>query len=137
MIKRTDIILGDRRGFRRSSDILKRRLTKIVLAVLVLSYLFWAAADFDEEIRRRQALVDISRIEKATRLFRADLGRCPDDIEELFTPPSKRRYLERCIDPWGADYRLTCPAPRDPGGVIIVSGGPDGNATKKDDISSL
>lgn len=137
MKKRDEIILGEKRVFRRTSDVLKRRVIKIGIAVVLVNYFLWAAATMDEETRRHQAMVDISRIEKAARLFRADYGRCPQDIEELFNPPNETKYLEERIDPWGTAYHLTCPSPRDPGGVVVVSGGPDGAIAGKDDISSL
>ena len=81
--------------------------------------------------------MEISRIEHATRLFRADNGRCPDDMEELFEPPGDRIYLTRMVDPWQQPYRLVCPSAFDPGGVQVVSGGPDGSFGGEDNISSF
>ncbi len=136
MMERGKIILGDKRRFRRSSGHWKR-LGITFTAVFIVSYLFWAAGSIDERTRKRQALIDISRIEHAARLFRADHGRCPDDIKELVSPPGERLYLNLKKDPWGQPYRIVCPALFDPGGVEVVSGGPDGSFLGEDSVSSL
>ncbi len=137
MRERGLIILGDKRGYRRSSGKLIRRLSYTFTGVFLVSYLFWAMDLMNERTQIKQALVDISRIEHATRLFRADHGRCPDDLEELNTPPGKRKYLELIQDPWEQPYRLNCPARFDPGGVEVMSGGPDQSLGGEDNISSL
>jgi type II secretory pathway pseudopilin PulG len=105
--------------------------------MVVVSYLFWAMGMINEQTRTKQALIDISQIEHAARLFRADHDRCPDNIDELVNPPGKSQYLTDNRDPWGSPYRLTCPARRDPGGVSVISGGPDGSFDGYDTISSL
>jgi type II secretory pathway pseudopilin PulG len=97
----------------------------------------WSMDAVDERTRARQALLDVSRIGHAARLFRADHGRCPVGIAELAAPPAGAAYLERVEDPWGQSYRLTCPARLDPGGVDVVSLGPDGSPAGEDNLSSL
>ena len=103
----------------------------------VVSYLFWAMGLMSEKTRIKQAMLDISRIEHATRLFRADHGRCPDNLDELVSPPGDTRYLVDYADPWGEPYRLICPSRFDPGGAEVLSGGPDRSFTGDDTISSL
>ncbi len=137
MIERGDIILGDKHRYRRPSGNFRRRLGAAFVIIFANSYVFWAMASIDERTRIKQALVDISSIKHATRLFRADLGRCPDNLEELAFPPGERHYIELKPDPWGQPYRLVCPAALDPGGVEVVSGGPDRSFAGKDNVSSL
>jgi hypothetical protein len=107
------------------------------VVLCVVSYLFWAMGLMDEKTRIKQALLDISKIQHAARLFRADYGRCPDNLDELVSPPGKMRYIKMHDDPWGQPYRLICPARFDPGGVEVISGGPDRSFTGNDTISSL
>jgi len=137
MKQRGVIILGDKRGYRRSSGKLMRRLSYTFTGVFLLSYLFWAMDTMNERTQIKQALVDISRIEHAARLVRADHGRCPDNLEELNTPPGNRTYLKLVRDPWEQPYQLVCPARLDPGGVEVLSGGPDRSLSGDDNISSL
>jgi type II secretory pathway pseudopilin PulG len=137
MMKAKQIILGDKRGYRRPSRISVRKLVALVIGVVALNFIFWSIRTINEQSRTKQALVDISRIEHAARLFRADHGRCPDDLEELVYPPNQRRYIVQIEDPWKRRYMLKCPAKLDPGGVEVISGGPDGDLGGNDNISSL
>lgn len=131
------IILGDKRGYRQPSRISGRKLVAFVIGFLVLSFVIWSVRTINQKSRVKQALVDISRIEHAARLFRADHGRCPDDLDELFYPPSQRRYIDHLEDPWQRRYMFKCPAKLDPGGVEVISGGPDRDIGGNDNISSL
>ncbi|MDJ0763744.1 MAG: type II secretion system protein GspG [Myxococcota bacterium] len=137
MIRRGEIVLGDKRGYRRLSGRFRRRVFRAAAVILVLIYLSWAVAEMKTRTQIKQALLDISRIEHATRLFRADQGRCPEDMAELLSPVGDRRYFAPEVDPWGHPYRLQCPAILDPGGVSVSSGGPDGDFGGEDNISSL
>jgi type II secretory pathway pseudopilin PulG len=136
MMKPKPIILGDKRGYRRPSK-LNGRFIGVCACIFVLNFVLWSMHSLNERARVKQALVDISRIEHAARLFRADHGRCPEDLEELVLPPSDRRYLQPTRDPWRQPYKLTCPARLDPGGVEVISGGPDKSIKGNDNISSL
>ena len=137
MRDRGAIILGDKRAYNRGRRTLTRRLTTIGLVVFGISYVSWSVESSSTQVRIKQALVDISRIEHAVRLFRADLGRCPQNMEELITPPGEQRYMTARDDPWGMPYMLICPARFDPGGVEVISGGPDRTFKGDDNISSL
>lgn len=136
-MRRALYILGQKRRVSPATVRLRRRLIGIVVSLSVISYLFWSMGLMSEKTRIKQALLDISRIEHAARLFRADHGRCPDNLDELIAPPGKTRYLMKYDDPWGQPYRLICPARFDPGGVEVLSGGPDRNFDGNDTISSL
>ena len=136
MSDRGSMVLGEKRR-RHPLGKVGRRIRWIVIAIVVAGCVSWSLGSVDEKTRIRQALVDISRISHATRLFRADFGRCPAGVEELTDPPEGASYMGVIKDPWGRSYRLTCPARLDPGGVDVVSGGPDGETTGDDNISSL
>lgn len=116
---------------------LARRLRIVLAAMVVIGCVAWSLDAMDERTRERQALLDISRIGHAARLFRADFGRCPADVGELAAPPEGVPYLGRVEDPWGRPYRMTCPSRRDPGGVDVISLGRDGGKGKGRIISSL
>jgi hypothetical protein len=138
MRKRGAIVLGDRDRGPRAFGRWGRRLRWALAAFGVLSCAGLSVSSIDEEMRIRQAELDVSRIGHAVRLFRADASRCPTGLAELEAPPDGRTpYLRVEDDPWGRPYRLTCPARRDPAEVDVFSGGPDGEATAKDNISSL
>jgi hypothetical protein len=137
MMGHKDIILGDKRAYRRISRETKQKTIAVLIAAAAISYVAWAMNSINEETLVKQALVDISRVEHAARLFRADNGRCPDNMEELISPPQEKRYLESALDPWGKPYMLRCPAMSDPGGVQVVSGGPDGSLSGEDNITSI
>ncbi|MCU0663847.1 MAG: type II secretion system protein GspG [Myxococcota bacterium] len=129
-------ILGDPKRQRKASPWM-RRLSTAALLCAACFYVTWAMANLEVRNRIRQALVDISRIEHAVRLFRADHGRCPDNMEELVSPPGESRYMEPLTDPWGQPYLLRCPAGEMSDGLQVISGGPDGLASGVDNIVSL
>lgn len=137
MIRKPMYILGEKRRVRPATRSLKHRLAAVIVLVSGLLYMFWAMASMNERTRLKQALLDISRIQHAARLFRADHDRCPDGIDELASPPSDRKYLLSYEDPWGKPYKLICPARKDPGSVEVFSGGPDRSFKGNDTISSL
>jgi type II secretory pathway pseudopilin PulG len=132
-----EIILGDKRVYHRVRRGTRRRAVAASIAIVAISYVAWAVGSIDEDTLIKQALVDISRIEHAARLFRADHGRCPDNMEELVSPPGEKQYLDSALDPWGKPFLLRCPAVFDPGGVQVLSGGPDGSLAGDDNITSL
>jgi hypothetical protein len=131
------IVLGDKRRRGGSLGKMGRRVRWLAIAFVVAGCVGWSLDTMEEETRVRQARVDISRISHAARLFRADFGRCPLDVDELVSPPEGLSYLSKARDPWGGKYRITCPARLDPGGIDVVSGGPDGDDSGADNISSL
>ena len=130
-------MLGSTKRYRRPRRSLLEKLVFTAACAVVLGYVSWSVNALEEETRIKQALLDVSRIQHAARLFRADHGRCPIDMDELVTPPGEHRYLRSAVDPWGQAYRLTCPSRSDPGGVDVASGGPDGSFAGNDTISSL
>ena len=137
MMGRGDIVLGDKRRGRRSLSRVGRRIRWVVIGLVAAGCVSWSIETMEERTKVKQALIDISAIGHAARLFRADHGRCPVGVSELVAPPDGDPYLHQGDDPWGRTYRLMCPARLDPGGVDVVSGGPDGEISSDDNISSL
>jgi hypothetical protein len=74
-------------------------------------------------------------VERATRAFVRDLGRCPQDTNELVHPPkSGRHYLsEPPFDAWGRAPHVRCL-----GGertvIEVVSAGPSGSFLDDDNV---
>ncbi len=136
-MKDQTIVLGDKQKGGRKRGSLARKLRAAALLLAAAGCVAWSVDAVEEQTRVRQALLDVSRIGHAARLFRADHGRCPAGVAELAAPPSGPAYLDRVDDPWGQPYRLICPARLDPGGVDVVSLGEDGVLTGGDNISSL
>jgi type II secretory pathway pseudopilin PulG len=137
MKKKYTYILGEKRKVRSAGHTAGTRITAALILICLGLYLLWSQGFMSNQTRVRQAMLDISRIKHAARLFRADFGRCPDSLEELVSPPGDFKYVRRIVDPWGKPYKLICPAGMDPGGVDVLSGGPDRSFGGNDTISSL
>lgn len=131
-------MLGDKGRRRKPLGRTGRRVRALFVGFVAAGCVAWSLGEMDEQTRIKQAQLDISRIEHAARLFRADFGRCPASVQELRAPPGGAPpYLEEVDDPWGNTYRLSCPARLDPGGVDVTSDGPDGSLAGADNIESL
>lgn len=137
MRKKYTYILSEKKKVRSASHNLRRKLAVLAVLMCMVAYLLWSMGFLDNRTRVRQTMLDISRIKHAARLFRADHGRCPDSLEELVSSKDGVQYLSTIRDPWGEPYKLVCPAGLDPGGVDVLSGGPDKSFSGNDTISSL
>jgi type II secretory pathway pseudopilin PulG len=138
MRDRDAIVVGDKGRRRRPLGPVGRRVRALFVGFVAAGCVAWSLGEMDERTRIKQAQLDISRIEHAARLFRADFGRCPTNVQELRAPPGgAQRYVEEVDDPWGNAYRLLCPARLDPGGVDVSSDGPDGSLAGDDNIANL
>jgi hypothetical protein len=131
------IVLGDKGRHKKSLRVLKRRLRLVALAAVGAMFVSYAVGGAVEESKTKQALVDIYKVIEATRLFRADNGRCPDGVAELAAPPSGNPYLRWTSDPWGTPYSVTCPGRGNPNRVDVSSAGPDRTRGGSDNITSL
>jgi hypothetical protein len=138
MKKARPILIGEKDKRPRALGRWGKRLKWVFVAFGVASCAGASMRSLDTEMRVRQAELDVSRIGHAARLFRADFGRCPAGISELAAPPEGRTpYVRSAKDPWERPYRIACPARLDPAQVDVISGGPDGDKTGEDNISSL
>lgn len=136
MIGRKNIFLGKKGHRRKKLGPLARRIRLYAIVISIVLFVGWSLGFISNKRRVRQAQLDISRIAHAARLFRADFGRCPENVEELVMPPKGSPYLRVMTDPWGNDYLLQCPAYRDTDDVDVVSRGPDGEPSGADDVKN-
>jgi hypothetical protein len=136
MFKR-EIILGSKKHRRKKLGVWERRIIKLVVISMAVSFVAWSIDLMTFETRVRQAQLDISRITHAAKLFRADFGRCPVDVNELISPPEGSPYIDKGVDPWGHPYLMICPSLENPKDIEVVSKGPDGNVGGRDNITSL
>ncbi len=137
MKRKYTYIIGEKRKVRSKAHTLRDRIVFLSILIFLVSYLLWSVEFLNNRMRTKQALLDISQIKHAARLFRADFGRCPDSLDELAFPSGDFQYIRETTDPWGGKYKLICPARLDPGGVDVLSGGPNKTFNGNSVISSL
>jgi hypothetical protein len=113
----------------------RRRVLPLLGALLLLasaSAAYWLGTRRAQVRATRAMLVEV---ERATRAFIRDLGRCPQDTNELVHPPkSGRHYLsEPPTDAWGRAPHVRCS-----GGertvIEVVSAGPSGSFLDDDNV---
>lgn len=118
-------------------ELLAGRRWKVMLVVLVAAVALAAvASSADQRQRERETRAAIAEIKRGIAAFRADLGRCPQNLRELLHPPrSGRRYLRHIpVDGWGQAFWVRCPGRYDPNGADVVSAGPSGNFLTDDNL---
>ncbi len=136
MVRRKDIILGGKRHTSIKTGIVIKRIRFWSISVAIIMFVIFSTRSIDNDRRVKQAQIDISRIAHAVRLFRADFGRCPEDVSELSVPPEGTPYITPIMDPWGHSYELMCPSRWDMEDVDVISKGPDVEVSK-DNIKNL
>lgn len=112
-----------------------RRLRPALATVSVLSALagaYWLGG-YKTEIRTTRAL--LAEVERATREFVVDMGRCPYDTLELVHPPRAGfQYLHAApTDAWGRPIYLRCRFDTHPA-IEVVSAGPSGSLFDADNL---
>jgi len=77
----------------------------------------------------------LAEVERATRAFLADLGRCPEDANELVHPPkSGTQYLSSPpLDAWGNAPHLRC-QPGEHAEIEVLSAGKSGSFLDDDNV---
>jgi len=113
-----------------------RRWRLVILGVVVTLGLLLVARSADRRQRERETRAAISEIKRGIAAFRADMGRCPQTLNELLHPPrSGRRYLRHIpVDGWGRAFWVRCPGRYDPDGADVVSAGPSGSFLEDDNL---
>lgn len=113
-----------------------RRWKVILLVTLAVGALLLVARSADQRQRERETRAAISEIKRGIAAFRAELGRCPQNLHELLHPPrSGRRYLRHIpVDGWGRALWVRCPGRYDPDGADVVSAGPSGSYLEDDNL---
>jgi hypothetical protein len=101
-----------------------------LLGLLVIAY----------QLGTRRAQIGATRamlvqVDRATRSFVRDFGRCPQDTNELVHPPkSGRHYLgEPPVDAWGRSPHVRCQAGAH-SVVEVVSAGANGSFLDDDNV---
>ena len=113
LFKRKHLLLVSptRKKERPVSKVRRARIRNTVLIVLGLIVVVWSVQYSRIRGQRKQALVEILRLQEAVQEFRWDHGRCPHDLEELSYPPAggQAYYRRDFKDPWRRPYRMICP----------------------------
>jgi hypothetical protein len=102
-------------------------------AVFALSYAAYFLGGRRADVHATRAM--LGEVEAATRAFLADLGRCPEDANELVHPPkSGVQYLSQPpLDAWGNAPHLRC-APGEHAEIEVLSAGPSGSFLDDDNV---
>jgi hypothetical protein len=130
------LVKGARKKERPIAKVRRARIRNAILAVLGLAVVVWSVQYSRIRGQRKQALVEILRLQEAVREFRWDHDRCPHDLMELSTPPAggQAYYRKSLEDPWRRPYRMICPGRLFTESADLASAGPDGEMYTNDDV---
>ncbi|MFY9344203.1 MAG: type II secretion system major pseudopilin GspG [Planctomycetota bacterium] len=108
----------------------------IVILGLLATLVVQSVGDSSDKAREQTARSNCVSIAAAVRLFRAEKGKLPENLEELVTKDEKgRSYLEELpADPWNHPYELRLGD--NPNEWEVISVGMDGSPGTEDDLSS-
>jgi hypothetical protein len=128
--------VGAKKKERSVNKVRRARIRNAVLAVLGLLVVVWSVQYSRIRAQRKQALIEILRLQESVRKFRWDHERCPHDLQELLHPPAggDPYYRRDLVDPWDAEYEMGCPGRSFPDSADIMSAGPDGELYTVDDV---
>lgn len=113
----------------------RRRFVPVLLVLLLGAFSYTAYSLGGERANVRETRATLAEVERATRAFLADLGRCPEDVNELVHPPrSGTHYLsEPPLDAWNrAPYVRCVSGERDQ--IEVLSAGPNGSFLDDDNV---
>lgn len=130
------LVRGARRKERPLSKVRRARIRNAILIVLGVLIVLWSVQYSRIRGQRKQALMEILRLQEAVQEFRWDHERCPHDLEELSTPPAggQAYYRRDFKDPWQRRYRMICPGRIFVDSADVISPGPDGEMYTSDDV---
>ena len=87
------------------------------------------------KIKRKQAALDILRLNAMAEEFIWENGKCPESIEAMiFSSGRRKNWEEEITDPWGKKYEFICPGRKNPDAADILSAGPDRDYYTIDDV---
>ena len=129
-------VVGGRKKERPAGKVLRSRVRNGIIVVVALTAGIWAVRYSQVGGERMQALVEILGLQEAVREFIWDQERCPQDLSELRYPPAGGQpyYRRGQVDPWGQEYRMSCPGRAAADVADIVSAGPDREFYTADDV---
>ena len=116
------------------------RIRNIVIIVLVLFIVIWSVEYEKNKLKRRQAAVDILRLQETADEYLWENGKCPKGLEDLVRPTTAeakkktKNWMHGILDPWGKKYEIICPGKKYEGSVDIFSAGPDRSYYTLDDV---
>lgn len=111
--------------------------TKHIIFTVIGFIIIIGSIEYEKnKLKRRQAAVDILRLEEMVEQFIWENGRCPGSVDEIVEQKSKEISSSQYIfDPWGKKYEIICPGKKNQSGFDIISAGPDKSLFTRDDIS--
>ena len=114
----------------------RRRSLPVLFALMVGGFFYTAHTLGDQRAELRATRATLAEVERATRAFLADLGRCPEDVSELVHPPKAgAHYLnELPVDGWGRPLYVRCPGTDSRDVADVISAGPSGSFLKDDHV---
>ncbi len=129
-------VVGTRKKERPANKVRRARIFNSVLAVLGVLVVIWSVQYSRIRAERKQALVEILRMQDAVRKFRLDHERCPHELAELGYPPAggEPYYRRGFTDPWNSPYDMACPGRTLSESADITSAGPDRERYTEDDV---
>ena len=117
------------------SHLTGRRIVPLLgLAALVaLGAWTYTLGERRADVRATRAM--LAEVQRATRAFVGDLGRCPEDASELVHPPKSGMYYlsEAPVDAWGRAPYLRCRAGEHTE-IEVLSAGPSGSFLDDDNV---
>lgn len=130
------LVKSSRKKERPAAKVRRARIRNAVIAVLGILVVLWSVQYSRIRGQRKQALVEILRLQEAVKEFRWDHGRCPHELEELSFPPAggQAYYRRSYDDPWSRPYAMVCPGRLFVDSADVVSAGPDGEMYTNDDV---
>jgi hypothetical protein len=113
----------------------KRRFVPVLGALLVGGFVYTAYRLGSQRADERSTRATLAEVERATRAFLADLGRCPEDVNELVHPPkSGTHYLSQPpLDAFGRAPSLRCLS-GERNEIEVISAGPNGSFLDDDNV---
>ena len=134
---------------RRNRSRLGFTLMEVLLVLIILVILGSLAATIvtgtQDRANLRAATAQVALVKRAINLYRLEMNKYPDKIEDLWTKPSDAKlaenwgtgYLDQLgKDPWDNDYRYAAPGQRNSESFDFWSMGPDGQDGTTDDIGN-
>lgn len=113
----------------------RRRFVPVLGAVVVAGFVMGAHTLGGQRADVHATRATLAEVERATRAFVADFGRCPEDISELMHPPkSGMQYLSTPpLDAWERAPHLRCVSGEQTE-IEVLSAGPNGSFLDDDNV---
>lgn len=113
-------------------------LVVVTILGIIASIVGITVANQLEEAKVDTTKVQMKNLADAIELYRIKIGRYPQNLNELVTPPEGRKPIVDRIpkDGWDADFVYIHPGQHNQGKFDLQSKGPDGITDNEDDVSN-